>query len=492
MTPGGVLPALVLLPLAGASIVALVPAAVRRWTGGAFAVATSATAVLLAIALAASGDGAAAELALGGWDAPLGITLRADGVSLVFLLLTAVIGLAVSTVAVASDAMSGGPRFWPLWLGLWAGLNGVFVSGDLFNMFVMLELVTLAAVSLVGLGGRGSAAAALRYLFVGVVGSLLFLLAVALVYAETGVLDLLLAADSMPGGIVLVTVLALTLVGMGAKTALFPLHSWLPVAHPAAPAAVSAALSALVIKSAVFVLWRVWFAVKDDSAAVAVLGVAAGAAGAAAVIWGSVMALRARRLKRIIAYSTVAQVGYFAMVLDLAGDGSGLGDGAGPGWVGGVTLVLAHGLAKAAMFLAAGNLALAYGSDRLDGLRGAVSRMPGTVAALAVAGVSLAGLPPTFGFVAKWQLLVSAIEAGAWWWAAVLALGGLLAFGYTAAMIRATFNAPGEEAPAPQHRTPVALAAVPLVLAIASVVLGVFSSGLITLIGEYTLIGGGA
>ena len=118
--------------------------------------------------------------------------------------------------------------------------------------------------------------------------------------------------------------------------------------------------------------------------------------------------------------------------------------------------------------------------------------MPGTVAALAVAGVSLAALPPTFGFVAKWQLLVSAIDRGAGWWAAVLAVGGLLAFGSTAAMIRATVNAPGEEAPAPQQRTPVTLTAVPLTLAITSVVLGIFSSGLIGLIGQYSMIGGGA
>ncbi|MBO2989686.1 complex I subunit 5 family protein [Leucobacter tardus] len=491
MIAASILPALVLVPLAGAGVVALVPPSRRRWVGWACAAVTAATAIALAFALAVA-DGAGSEIALGGWEAPLGITLRADGVSLVFLLLTAVIGFAVSTVALASDAMSGGPRFWPLWLGLWSGLNGVFVSGDLFNMFVMLELVTLAAVALVGLGGRGSAGAALRYLFVGVVGSLLFLLAVALVYAETGVLDLLLATETMSSGMVLIAVLALTLIGMGAKMALFPLHSWLPVAHPAAPAAVSAALSALVVKAAVFVLWRVWFALKDDSAAVVVLGAAAAVAGAVAVIWGSVMALRARRLKRIIAYSTVAQVGYFAMVLDLASDGTGLGDGSGQGWAGGVTLVLAHGLAKAAMFLAAGNLAIAYGSDRLSDLRGAVSRMPGTVAALAVAGVSLAALPPTFGFVAKWQLLVSAIDRGAWWWAAVLAVGGLLAFGYTAAMIRATFNARGEEAPAPQQRTPVTLTVVPLTLAIASVVLGIFSSGLIGLIGQYSMIGGGA
>ncbi|TSD54500.1 complex I subunit 5 family protein [Aeromicrobium piscarium] len=467
------LPALVLLPLLLAAVTALVPRGSRRTAGAAAASTTGA----LGIGVVALIGGGSWELALAGWEAPLGITLRADGTSTAFLALVAVVGTAVTVYAAAEPSLAGGPDFWPLWLVLWAGLNGVVVAGDLFTIYVMLELVTIAAVALVALGGRSAASPALRYLFVGVVGSLLFLLAVALVYAETGTLDLPQATAALEPGPVLTSILALTLLGMGTKMALFPLHAWLPVAHPAAPAAVSAVLSALVIKAGVIVLWRIWFGIADGTAAVQVLGVAAGIAGAVAVFWGGAMALRSSRLKPIVAYSTVAQVGYFAIVLSLA-------DGSAAGWSGGVILVLAHGLAKAAMFLAAGTLAFAYGTDRLSRLHGAISHTPMTVAALAIAGISLAGLPPTFGFVAKWQLLVATIEQGEWWWIGVLLLGGLLTFGYTAAMVRATFNRPGDdEVPAP-YPVPAILAVVPFILAIASVAFGVFSAGLVDLLAE--------
>ncbi|MDP9822689.1 formate hydrogenlyase subunit 3/multisubunit Na+/H+ antiporter MnhD subunit [Nocardioides massiliensis] len=478
------LPLLVLGPVALAAVAAILPTRHRPALGVAGAIAIAATSGVLVAGLIRS-ERSELEIALAGWDAPLGIVLRADGASAALLAITATVGLAVTAYALGGDEVTGGPIFWPLWLSLWAALNGVYLAGDLFNTYVSLELLTVAAVALVALGGRRSAAPALRYLFVGVAGSLLFVLAVGLVYGQTGVLDYVAAADRVEAGPVLGAVLALTLVGMAAKMALLPLHSWLPVAHPAAPAAVSALLSALVIKAALFVLWRVWF----DLGGVAVgtpmrdgLALASAVAGAVAVFWGGLMALRKRRLKEIVAYSTVAQVGYLALVLRLA-DPGGPDVAAAAGWAGGVLLVLSHGLAKAAMFLAAGTLAYAYGSDHLSGLRGAVTHMPMTVAAVGVAGVSLAGLPPTFGFVAKWQLLVAAIGREDWWVLAVLLLGGLVTFAYTAAMVRATFNPPGaQDVEAPAVRVPLVLAVVPFVLALASVAFGVFSADVVALV----------
>lgn len=504
MTAADLIPALVLFPLLAAAVCALLPAPATKTIGMLCGVSVAAmTAVVVApltvhnaavhnaavhnaaVPHAATPDtadspGATDQLtvALADWAIPLGIELRVDAMSAVFLALTAAVGAAISVYAL-DDRVTGGRFFWPLWLALWAGLNAVYVSGDLFNIYVALELLTLAAVSLVALGGRSAAAPALRYLFIAVVGSLLFLLAVALLYGQTGTLDLQMVAERAESGTVLAAALALAAVGLATKMALFPGHTWLPVAHPAAPAAVSAALSALVVKASLYVIWRLWSTLGTVEPAATTLASGIGVLGAVAVFFGGAMALRRRKLKQIIAYSTIAQVGYLAVVLALV-TSSVPPEAAVAGWTGGLLLVLAHGVAKAAMFMAAGTLTIAYGSDRLSRLTGAVSAQPLAVSALAIGGISLAGLPPTFGFVAKWHLLSSAVGSGQWWWIPVLLVGGLLTFAYTAKMIRATFNPIPEEQTVPRVTTvPMLLSVVPFVLALASVVLGFFAADVV-------------
>jgi len=249
--------------------------------------------------------------------------------------------------------------------------------------------------------------------------------------------------------------------------------------------ATAALLSALVIKASLFVLWRVFSQLAPTTSFAPVIATAVGAAGAVGVVWGGILALRRDRLKTIVAYSTVAQVGYLVLLLPLLSTAGGEA-----AWSGGIVLAVAHGLAKAAMFLAAGALAIAYGGDRIDGLHGALSRMPLAVATIGVAGVSLAGLPPALGFVGKWQLLQGALAADAWWWVAVLLVGGLLTFAYTGRMIAAMFNVPGEDPPPPRTTPGRALSIVPFALAAASLVLGLFPAPLADLLAG-TLTGGG-
>ncbi|MGZ0069620.1 complex I subunit 5 family protein [Microbacterium arborescens] len=474
------IPLLVFVPVAAAVVAALVPARFRAAVGVVAVVASGSVVVALWPAVAGAG---LVRVELAGWVPPLGIALQADGASVAMLALAHVVFLAAFVMGAAEPRLIGAESFWPLALFAMAAISGVFVAADLFTIYVLLELLTLAAVALVALGSARARAAALRYLFVAVTGSLFYLLAVALVYGQAGTLDLALAAGRLDDGPVTAAVLALTLVGMGAKMALFPLHSWLPVAHPAAPAAVSALLSALVIKASLFVLWRVFAAIGPETALGPVLANAAAAAGAAGILWGGFMALRRDRLKTVIAYSTVAQVGYLVLMLPLMLDGGAHGsDAAVAGWSGGVVLAVAHGLAKAAMFLAAGTLMVAYGSDRLGGLRGALARMPLTAATIGIAGVGLAGLPPTLGFVGKWQLLESSLAVGAWWWVVVLLAGGLLTFAYVAKMLRAMFAPPGDDPPPPNGLPSRTLSIVPFVLAAASVVMGVFPGPLVAII----------
>jgi formate hydrogenlyase subunit 3/multisubunit Na+/H+ antiporter MnhD subunit len=383
------------------------------------------TLALTAGVVLAAGDAPARHL-LGGWGAPLGIDLYLDGLALVMLAMTGVVGMAVSVYATSYFGTGAAARaFWPLWLFLWGALNALFLSGDAFNLYVTLELVGIAAVALVALaGGRAALAGALRYLLVSLAGSLAYLLGVALLYAEQGTVDLVLLAGSVERSPAALTAAALMTAGLVMKTALFPLHFWLPPAHGGAPAPVSAALSALVVKASFYLLLRLWGGVLEGLDAPG-FGLVLGVLGAMAVLWGSWQALQAERLKILVAYSTVAQVGYLFLVFPLLET-----DAAATAWYAVLLFALAHASAKAAMFFAAGTVMKVMGHDRIDDLDGGTRVVPVSLFAVAMAGVSLIGLPPSGGFVAKWMLLNAALVSGQWWWAVVLVLGTLLAAAY--------------------------------------------------------------
>lgn len=186
-----------------------------------------------------------------------------------------------------------------------------------------------------------------------------------------------------------------------------------------------ALLSALVVKASFYLLLRLWFQVFMDTVTPSVAQVL-GILGVAAIVWGSVQALVAQRLKLLVAYSTVAQLGYLFLVFPLA-----LGKGTGfSAWSGALYFIVSHACAKGAAFLAAGTVLAAFGHDRIDELVGATRRMPVTMFAFAIAGVSLIGLPPSGGFIAKWLLLNAALAGGQWWWAIVIVSGALLAAAY--------------------------------------------------------------
>jgi multicomponent Na+:H+ antiporter subunit D len=422
---------------------------------------------------------------VGGWGAPLGIDLYADGLSVLMLLMTAIIGVCVSVYAVgyfadrsakANDELGALHRdyFWPLWLFLWAALNALFLSGDIFNLYVTLELITLSAVGLVTLACSPMAnAAALRYLLAALAGSLLYLLGVALLYASYGMLDIASLGRAMIPGNVSAAAIALMTVGLALKTALFPLHFWLPPAHANAPAPVSAVLSALVVKASFYLLLRLWF---DAFPAVITLnaGYLLGILGAAAIMWGSAQALVARRLKTLVAYSTVAQLGYLFLVFALATPGV-----TSTAWSGGALFAISHGCAKASMFLAVGNIQHAAGHDRIAEMDGIGRRLPLTLFTVALASVSLMGLPPSGAFVAKWVLLEAALETGHPWLAVVILVGGLLAAGYLFRILGQAFTPSATEA---TLFVPRSMEGAALALAVVALSLGLFSAPLLDLL----------
>ena len=415
---------------------------------------------------------------VGGWAPPLGIALRADGLSAAMLLVTAVVASGAGIYALADF---GTPRpgqvartsfaFWASLLGAWAALNLAFLGNDLFNLYVALELLTFAAVPLVCLDGRAATLqAALRYLLYALVGSVLYLLGAVLLYGAYGTLDMGLLARAVRPEPAAWAAAALMTAGLLAKTALFPLHLWLPPAHAGAPPAASAVLSALVVKGSFFIVLRLWFEALPGLANAAAMQLV-GLLGAGAILYGSALALRQARLKLLVAYSTVAQIGYLFLVFPLAFDAAAGRLVAGAALAGGLLQAVSHALAKAAMFMSAGLVAVALGHDRIAGLGGLARARPASLLAFALAGVSLVGLPPSGGFAAKWLLLSAAIATGQWWWAAVIVLGGLLTGAYLVLVLMRALEEPAEPA-APLRPVAAWREAVPLVLALLAVFMG--------------------
>jgi formate hydrogenlyase subunit 3/multisubunit Na+/H+ antiporter MnhD subunit len=266
---------------------------------------------------------------------------------------------------------------------------------------------------------------------------------------------------------------AVMVTGLLLKTALFPFHFWLPPAHGGAPAPISALLSALVVKASFYVLLRLWLG--PFAGFITPLAWLPALLGSLAIVWGSWQAIKADRLKLLVAYSTVAQLGYLFLIFPLFGTG-------GRAVQIGLLHAMAHGLAKAAMFLAAGLLVKAGNSERVLGVSHTVNQLPVTLFAFALAGVSLMGLPPSGGFLAKWLLIDAALAAGQVWIAVIAVSGGLMASVYVFRVLRLAFR----ESIDGDHRHPQPVPALmewtAFTLAAASVALGLTAMPLFRLL----------
>jgi formate hydrogenlyase subunit 3/multisubunit Na+/H+ antiporter MnhD subunit len=264
------------------------------------------------------------------------------------------------------------------------------------------------------------------------------------------------------------------LVGLMIKTALFPFHYWLPPAHGGAPAPVSALLSALVVKASFYLILRLWLGPFAPLAVAAAWLPAL--LGGAAILWGSWQAIRAERLKELVAWSTVAQLGYLFLIFPLLGaDGLALHAGG--------MQVVAHGLAKAAMFAAAGVVIQVTGRDAVADVAGVASRLPVTLFAFGLAGVTLMGLPPSGGFLAKWLLIDAALAHGRWDMVILILVGGLLAAIYVFRVLRQAFLLPPSGERRRVERRPVAILEwTAFALAAASVLVGLRGMEIIALL----------
>jgi multicomponent Na+:H+ antiporter subunit D len=457
----------VLLTLTGALLVPIVALASRRAVGP-VAVGAVAAAGLAALAgVAEVAGGAVHRYAVAGWPPPWGIELVLDPLSA----FTAAAIACVSAVSLAGAGPSvraafgdTAPRFYALALVVLTGLLGITASGDLFNIFVFLEIAAIASYALVASGAAPGLAAGFRYLVLGTVGASFYLLGVGLLYVLTGTLNMADLAARLPavahstpfaGGV------GFIVVGLAIKVALFPLHGWLPDAYTHAPPPVAALLPAVATKAPAYALARTMlYVVRPEELPVAA---ALTWAGAGAVVIGGVFALRQTDARRLLAYSSVSQMGYIVLGVGLANTAA---------LTGAYLHVLNHAIMKASLFLALGALLLSARGPSLSALARLTPR-PLVAACMVVAALSMVGVPPAGGFFSKWYLLQGAVEAGQPLLVAAILLGSLLAAVYMYRLTEAVWLAPadGGEDAGPTRTPPATLAAL-LVLAAATLAVG--------------------
>ncbi len=411
-------------------LTAIIIPLVSRWGDRlpyAMAVAACAVVFILnAIGLPAVLAAGEIHYALGGWEPPIGIELVLDPLSAFFvLMISGVAGIVLwhSSRPVPAELPGRGSVFYSAALLTLGALSGMVLTGDLFNLYVFLEIAALSGYALLGSGTARAAAATFRYLILGTVGASLYLLGIGLIFLETGTLNMAdLSAILAVTGLspLLVIGIVFIVAGIGLKMALFPLHLWLPDVYTAGSTTATALIAPLGTKVAAYVLFRLLFFVLEPDWVRVDLPVTTviGWLGAAGIVWGSIMAIAQDNLRRMLAYSSVAQIGYIAL---------GLGLGNAHGFIGAMLHALNHACMKACLFLVSGNLRAAGRSQSIAELDHSLQRsMPWTAAAFTLAAISMIGLPPLAGFFSKWYLLLGSWEQGSWIFLAVIVISSLL------------------------------------------------------------------
>jgi multicomponent Na+:H+ antiporter subunit D len=449
------LPALqVVLPLVAAPLIVLVRSRRFAWLATTLvSYACLLFSVQLAWRVATSGT---VSYAIGSWPPPWGIEYRVDALSAFVLVAVSLTASFVAPYAQRSIAAEVARDRQYLMYAMYclslAGLLGIAITGDAFNLFVFLEISSLASYVLVALGPRRQALmAAYQYMLMGTVGATFYVIGVGLLYLMTGTLNLvdmaerLRAVDDVRP---LLVALAFITVGIGLKLALFPLHQWLPNAYAFAPSMATAFLAATATKVSVYVLLRYYFTVFDPVPLFGRLptGEVFVALSVAAMLVASLVAVFERDVKRMFAWSSVAQIGYITLGIGVDNQSS---------LTGSIVHLLNHGVTKGAIFLLLGGVALRAGTAALtlDSLAGLGRRMPLTAFGLVVAGLSLIGVPGTAGFVTKWYLVVGALERGWWWLVAAIVASSLIAVAYVWRVVEGMYLQAADPR-APQARGP--------------------------------------
>jgi len=382
-------------------------------------------------------DGDVIRYALGGWAAPTGIEYYIDTLNASLLvLITMISGLSLVYSLPTIDREIAQPRhylFYTGWLLCLTGLLGIVVTGDAFNVFVFLEISSLSMYMLIALGKerRQALMAAFRYLVMGSVGASFILIGIGFLYAATGTLNMLDLADRVTevseSRTVLVAFSFITL-GLLIKAAMFPVYSWLPNAYQYAPSSVTAFLSGTATKVSIYILLRFFFDIfgVDYSFNQLFLGDVLLPLALVGFIVMSVVAILQTDIRRVLAYSSIAQIGYIITGISMATH---------EGLTAAIIHMINHGFIKAALFMAVGCIIYRMGNAHLSSVGHLIVRMPWTASAFIIAGLSLIGMPLTAGFVSKWHLLSAAIGSDWWFIAGMMLISSLMAIIYIGKII---------------------------------------------------------
>ena len=385
---------------------------------------------------------------LGGWPRAVGIELVADPFSTLIVLL--VTGVATATLAYLR---LGGPRgntFYAGYLLLVGGLLGLSLTGDIFNMFVFLEIVGLATYALIATGDSPeSAVAALKYLILGTIGASLYLIGVGFLFMATGTLNMQELSDVLPAAMetdpgLLQGAFVFVFVGFALKVAQWPLHTWQPDAYQHAPDGVTPVIAALVSTVYAYALGRIMFTVfgVDFLTGTPHLQAVVMAVGTGSVVAGSTLAVIQTDVKRMFAYSSVSQFGLVVAAYGLVSETA---------LIGAIVHLIGHGVMKAGLFVGAGAIALGYGARTVDAYAGLASRRPVAAGGTAVLLISLIGVPPSAGFIGKWYIALGAVEAEAWPVAAIVFLSTMLTLAYATRLLEKMYFTPSASPVEPPH-----------------------------------------
>jgi multicomponent Na+:H+ antiporter subunit D len=443
----------VIIPLFAGPLCVLVERPRAAW-GVALAAAWLGFAAAVVLAVQVSDTGTI-SYELGGWASPWGIEYRIDTLgSYVLLVVTAIPALVL--VAAKESVVSEVPepliaRFYGAFMLAFAGLAGIVATGDAFNVFVFLEISSLASYALISMGqDRRALTSAFEYLVMGTIGATFILIGIGFLYMMTGTLNMQDLSQRLPAVLDTRTVragFAFLTVGIGLKLAMFPMHLWLPNAYTYAPSVVTAFLAATATKVAVYALLRFLFGVFGFEFALIdmplddILMIA----GLAGILIASLVAVFQQDIKRLLAYSSVAQIGYMVLGISLAST---------TGLIAATLHVFNHALMKGALFLALGAVAYRIGGVGLRDFAGLGRRMPWTMAAIVLGGLSLIGVPPTAGFITKWYLVLGTVEQELWPVAVLVLVGSLLALVYVWKLVEVAYFEPVPEGAAPVREAP--------------------------------------
>jgi len=429
---------LVIIPLIAAAICTVLPWKHSPWALATFA--TFASFLCICKIVVQIYAGSTIIYPMGGWLAPYGIEYRIDKLSAIFLLLISgvasfaiVYGMPATQKEVAENKQK---FFYAIYLLCFSGLLGVLATNDIFNIYVFLEISSIATYALVAMGkDRRALVASFEYLILGTIGATFFLIAIGLVYSMTGSLnisDIAIKIRPVVNTIPIKMACAFFTVGLALKIGIFPLHLWLTNSYTNAPTFVSSFLSGTTTKVGVYILIRITYGVfgHDFSYIDLPLGQILILLGSVGILVASTAAILQNNVKRMLAYSSVAQIGYIILGIGMANV---------PGASGAIIQAIFHGVSKAAMFMAAGAIMLSVKGVRLEHFEGIGRRMPLTITAFIISGLSLVGIPGTAGFIAKWYLLQAAIASGMWTVFAVIIISSLLTLTYVWKIIEVAF-----------------------------------------------------